>query len=76
MAEHFFYFGTKMGRNSPKTSRMWDAGNSRIEGQFSDEEIVRANLKTNMINIQEDSREMCQPLKGTNCICKVLLVPP
>ena len=35
---------------------MWDAGNSRIEGQSSDEEIVRADLKTNMINIQEDSR--------------------
>ena len=41
---------------------MWVAENSRIDGQFSDEEIVRANLKTNMINIQEDSREMCDPL--------------
>ena len=51
MAEHFFYFGTKMGRNSPKTSRMWDAGNSRIEGQSSVEETVRADLKTKMINM-------------------------
>ena len=56
---------------------MWVAENSRIDGQFSDEEIVRANLKTNMINIQEDTREMCHPLTmlGTNYICKILMVP-
>ena len=53
---------------------MWDAGNSRIEGQFSEKENVRANLKKNMIKDktrQEDSREMCHPLsmQGTNCIC-------
>ena len=58
----FFYFGTKMGRNTKKHIYMWDAGNSRIKGQFSKKENVRANLKTNMINIQEVSREMCHTL--------------
>ena len=61
----FFYFGTKMGRNTKKHIYMWDAGNSRIEGQFSEKENVRANLKKNMIKDktrQEDSREMCHPL--------------
>ena len=54
-----------MGRNTKKHIYMWDAGNSRIEGQFSEKENVRANLKKNMIKDktrQEDSREMCHPL--------------
>ena len=62
MAELFFIFVLKWKVTVKKTSHMWDTGNSRIEGHFSDEEIVRANLKTNMINIQEVSREMCHTL--------------
>ena len=58
---YFFYFGTKMGRNTKETFMCVGCWKSRIEGQLS-EEIVRANLKTNKLNIQEDTREICHPL--------------
>ena len=40
---------------------MWDARNSIIEGQFSDKENVRANLKTNMVKDKKTAGKCVTP---------------